>query len=80
MGRIKTIFTDIQLSLEENNYPAVIETLNNATDKEEERKQLLFDTIETLAIWQREDQEQAKEQDFAQILEAAKLMDERLGN
>lgn len=54
MGKMKTIFTDIQLSLEENNYPAVIETLNNATDKEQYKKELLFDTIETLASWQRE--------------------------
>lgn len=80
MGYMKTIFTDIQLALEENNFVSVIETLNNATDKEEYKKELLFDTIETLATWQREDQERAKEEDFLQILEAARIMDERLGN
>lgn len=79
MGRMKTIFTDIQLALEENNFVSVMETLNNTTDKEEYKKELLFGTIETLASWQREDQERAKEEDFLQILEAAKVMDERLG-
>ena len=79
MGYMKTIFTDIQLSLEQNDFVSVIETLNNATDKEEYKKELLFDTIETLASWQRADQERAKEEDFLQILEAAKVMDERLG-
>lgn len=55
MGYMKTIFTDIQLSLEQNDFVSVIETLNNATDKEEHKKELLFDTIETLASWQREE-------------------------
>lgn len=80
MGYMKTIFTDIQLSLEQNDFVSVIETLNNATDKEEHKKELLFGTIETLASWQREDQERAKEEDFLQILEAARIMDERQGN
>lgn len=80
MGYMKTIFTDIQLALEENNFVSVIETLNNATDTEEYKKQLLFDAIGTLARWQREDQERAKEEDFLQILEAARIMDERQGN
>lgn len=80
MGYMKTIFTDIQLSLEQNDFVSVIETLNNTTDKEEYKKELLFGTIETLASWQREDQERAKEEDFLQILEAARIMDERQGN
>lgn len=80
MGYMKTIFTDIQVSLEQNDFVSVIETLNNATDKEEYKKELLFGTIETLASWQREDQERAKEEDFLQILQAAKVMDERQSN
>lgn len=80
MGYMKTIFTDIQLALENNDFVSVMETLNNATDKEEHKKELLFGTIETLASWQREDQERAREEDFLQILEAARIMDERQGN
>lgn len=79
MGYMKTIFTDIQLSLEQNDFVSVIETLNNATDKEEHKKELLFGTIETLASWQREDQERQNQQEWLQvktgILQAIKNME-----
>lgn len=68
MGYMKTIFTDIQLSLEQNDFVSVIETLNNATDKEEHKKELLFGTIETLASWQRE--ETTPRQDHGVTLES----------
>lgn len=68
MGYMKTIFTDIQLSLEQNDFVSVIETLNNATDKEEHKKELLFGTIETLASWQRE--ETTPRQDHGVILDS----------
>lgn len=79
MGRMKTIFTDIQLALENDDFVSVMETLNNTTDKEEYKKELLFGTIETLASWQREDQERQNQQEWLQvktgILQAIKNME-----
>jgi len=52
MGYMKAIFTDIQQGLEDRDFVAVIETLNNTTESEEYKKELLFGTVGLLAQWQ----------------------------
>lgn len=52
MGYMKAIFTDIQQGLEERDFAAVIETLNNTTESEDYKKELLFGTVGLLAQWQ----------------------------
>jgi len=52
MGAIKQLFTDIQLALEHGDYVELIKVLQ--TLPEEHRAKWLFDTVETLATWQRE--------------------------
>lgn len=53
MGKIKELFTDIQLALESGNYVELITVLERLP--EDDRAQWLLDTVETLAAWQREE-------------------------
>lgn len=68
MGRMKAIFTDIQEGLENRDFVSVMETLNNITDNEEYKKELLFGTVETLATWRME--EVAPRQDHSVTLDS----------
>lgn len=57
MGRMKTIFTDLQLALQDLEFVEAQKVINEFSSDTTEQNELLRAVLDALADWQREDPE-----------------------